>query len=148
MPAALAASSGVSGPVSNLPHTRPDASISLGVGDQGVPWVGDDLDYDSKTLEGPPLIADDADVSVIAGHASRMALDTLMRPEASAFPHSAYVIGLARAWIFTQPFDVRPVDFTHEGTWQSAITNGQADKAIERIVSILERDSDADRIGK
>ena len=52
--------------------------------DQGVPWVGDDLDYDSKTLEGPPLIADDADVSVIAGHASRMALDTLMRPEASA----------------------------------------------------------------
>ncbi len=115
---------------------------------QGVPWTGDDFDYDSKTSEGPPLIADDADVSVVAGHASRMALDTLIRPEASAFPHSAYVIGLARAWIFAEPFDVRPVDFTHEGTWQSEITQGQTDKAIERIVSILERDSDADRTGK
>jgi len=97
---------------------------------QGIPWIGDDRDYDSQTPEGPPLIADDADVSVIAGHASRMALDTLMRPEASAFPHPAYVIGLAQAWIFTEPFDVRPVDFANEGTWQAEITQGQADKAI------------------
>ena len=115
--------------------------------DQGVPWIGDDRDYDSQTPEGPPLIADDADVSVIAGHASHLALDTLMRPDATAFPHPAYVIGLAQAWIFTEPFDVRPVDFTNEGTWQSEITQGQVDKTIERIVSILERDSDADRTG-
>ena len=113
----------------------------------GVRWFGDDRDYNSQTTEGPPLIADDGDVSVIAGHASRMALDTLMRPEASAFPHPAYVIGLAQSWIFTEPFDVRPVDFTNEGTWQVEITQGQADKAIERIVSILERDSDAGRTG-
>ncbi len=112
--------------------------------DQGIPWIGDDRDYDSQIPEGPPLIADDADVSVIAGHASRMALDTLIRPEASAFPHPAYVIGLAQAWIFTEPFDVRPVDFTNEGTWQAEITQGQAYKAIERIVSLFERDSDAD----
>ena len=112
--------------------------------DQGIPWIGDDRDYDSQIPEGPPLIADDADVSAIAGHASRMALDTLMRPEASAFPHPAYVIGLVQAWIFTEPFDVRPVDFTNEGTWQAEITQGQAYKAIERIVSLFERDSDAD----
>jgi len=113
---------------------------------QGVPWIGDDRDYDSQTPEGPPLIADDADVSVIAGHASRMALDTLMRPEASSFPHPAYVIGLARAWIFTEPFEVRPVDFTNEGAWQqNEITQEQAYKAVERIVSILERTSDADQ---
>ena len=112
--------------------------------DQGIPWIGDDRDYDSQIPEGPPLIADDADVSAIAGHASRMALDTLMRPEASAFPHPAYVIGLAQAWIFTEPFDVRPVDFTNEGTWQAEITQGQAYKAIERIVSLFEQDSDAD----
>lgn len=115
--------------------------------DQGIPWIGDDRDYDSQIPEGPPLIADDADVSVIAGHASRMALDTLIRPETSAFPHPAYMIGLAQAWIFTEPFDVRPVDFSNEGTWHSEITQGQVDKAIECIVSILERDSDADRTG-
>ena len=129
------------------PHTARRQYLAWCRG-QGVPWIADDLDYDSKIPEGPPLIADDADVSVIAGHASRMALDTLMRPEASAFPHSAYVIGLARAWIFTEPFDVRPVDFTYEGTWRSEITRKQTDKAFERIVSILERDSDADRTGK
>jgi len=113
--------------------------------DQGVPWIGADRDYESQTLKGPPLIADDADVSVIAGHASRMALDTLMRSDASAFPHPAYVIGLAQTWIFTEPFDVRPVDFTNEGTWRCEVTPEQADEAIARIVSILERDLNADR---
>ena len=113
--------------------------------DQEVPWIGDDRDYDSQAPKGPTLIATDADVSVIAGHASRLALDTLMRPLASEFPHPAYVIGLAQAWIFTEPFDVRPFDFTNEGTWDTEITQGQADKAIERIVSILERNSAKDR---
>lgn len=115
--------------------------------EQGVLWIGDDRDYDSQAPEGPPLIADDGDVSVIAGHASRMALDTLMRPVSSAFPYPAYVIGLARAWIFSEPFDVRPVEFSNEGIWQAEMTEGQADKAIERILSILEQDSDADRTG-
>lgn len=116
--------------------------------EQGVPWIGDDRDYGSQAPEGPPLIADDADVAVIAGHASRMALDTLMRPEASTFPHPAYVIGLLRAWIFEAPLEVRPVDLTDEGTWQqNEVTEEQAGKAIERIISILERDSDADRPG-
>lgn len=113
---------------------------------QGVPWFGDDRDYDSEIPGGPALIADDADVSVIASHASRMALDTLMRPEASAFPHPAYVIGLTRAWIFEEPFEVRPVDFTAEGSWQdSKISEDQASEAIERVVSILKGDPVADR---
>ena len=115
--------------------------------DQNVSWTGDDRDYDSQTPEGPTLIASDADVSVIAGHASRFALDTLMRPLASEFPHPAYVIGLAQDWIFKEPFDVRPFDFTNEGTWDTEITQGQADKAIERIVSILKRNTDRDRTG-
>ena len=115
--------------------------------DQKAPWIGDDQDYDSQALNGLTLIAADADVSVIAGHASRLALDTLMRPLASEFPHPAYVIGLAQAWIFTEPFDVRPFDFADEGTWDTEVTQGQADRAIERIVSILERTSAKDRTG-
>ena len=128
------------------PHTARQQYLAW-CRDQHVPWIGDDRDYDSRTPQGPTLIAADADVSVIAGHASRLALDTLMRPLASEFPHPAYVIGLAQAWIFTEPFDVRPFDFTNEGTWDTEITQGQADKAIERIVSILERNSDKDRTG-
>lgn len=116
--------------------------------DQDVPWIGDDRDYNSQTPEGPTLIASDADVSVIAGHASRLALDTLMPPSASEFPHPAYVIGLAQDWIFCEPFDVHPFDYTNEGTWDTEITQGQAKKAIERIVSILERNPDKDRTGR
>lgn len=113
---------------------------------KGVPWIGDDHDYDSQISEGSALIADDADVSVIAAHASRIALDTLMRPDASAFPHPAYVIGLTRAWIFDEPFEVYPVDFTAEGSWQdSEISEDQASEAIERVVSILKGDANADR---
>ena len=115
--------------------------------DQKVPWIGDDRDYDSQAPNGPTLIGGDADVSVIAGHASRLALDTLMRPLASEFPHPAYVIGLAQAWIFTEPFDVHPFDFASEGTWDTEIAKGQVDKAIERIVSILEGNSAKDRTG-
>lgn len=116
--------------------------------EQGVPSIGDGRDYDSQTVEGSPLIADDADVSVIAGHASRLALDTLMQPEDSAFPHPAYVIGLAPAWIFSEPFDVRPVDFTNEGAWQAESTQESGSKALERIVAILDRNADANRTGR
>ena len=115
---------------------------------QGVLWTGDDHDYDSANPKGSPLIANDADVTTIAGHASRMALDTLMLPQESAFPHSAYVIGLTQAWIFGEPFDVRPIEFTREGSWPSEITQGHAEKVVERIISILNRDSDADRTEK
>ncbi|MCY3822191.1 MAG: ThiF family adenylyltransferase [Gammaproteobacteria bacterium] len=128
------------------PHTA-RLQYSAWCRDQEVPWIGDDRGYDSQSPNGPTLVAADADVSVIAGHASRLALDTLMRPVASEFPHSAYVIGLAQAWIFSAPFDVRPFDFTSEGTWDSEITQVQADKAIERIVSILQRSSARDRTG-
>jgi molybdopterin/thiamine biosynthesis adenylyltransferase len=70
-------------------------------------WAGDDE---------PPLIADDADVGVIAGHVTRFALDVLLR-EDSIFPHSAYAVGLKREWIFTAPFDVWPIELVPEGVW-------------------------------
>ena len=57
-----------------------------------------------------PAIADDADVTVIAGHAARMAIDLLIPRDPSLFPHSVYMIGLAGDWIFDQPFETRPID--------------------------------------
>ena len=115
---------------------------------QDVPWVGDDRNYYSRQSDGPPLVADDTDVSVIAAHTSRMALDTLISSEESAFPHAAYVIGLRKAWIFTEPFDVRPINFTPEDEWASQLTPLQTKKAIQRIVSMLDRDRHTDRTGK
>ena len=63
---------------------------------QNVPWRREDADYGSRGAGMPPAVADDGDVGVIAAHASRMAVDALLRPETSLFPHPAYVIGLQR----------------------------------------------------
>jgi molybdopterin/thiamine biosynthesis adenylyltransferase len=57
-----------------------------------------------------PAIADDADVTVMASHAARMAIDLLIPRDPSIFPHSVYMVGLAEGWIFGQPFDTRPID--------------------------------------
>lgn len=55
-----------------------------------------------------PWIADDADVSVIAGHLSRFAIDILTR-ETSIFPYSLYLIGMREEWNFATPFHAIPM---------------------------------------
>lgn len=115
--------------------------------DRNVPWQGDGRQYEVNPDDGPPVVADDADVSVIAAHTTRVAVDVLVRPEASAFPHSAYVIGLATAWIFSAPFETHPFDFSPEGEWRQDIPGAQADAAIDYVVSLLEQSVDADRTG-
>ncbi len=87
--------------------------------DQGVDWVRpENTDrYDGVGEDGQPLTAGDAEVSVIASHASRFSIDILTRPDASAFPVSAYIIGLSSEWIFRAPYDTRPIDLKPEGSW-------------------------------
>lgn len=70
------------------------------------PPADSDIDYGAEPDEQAPMIADDADVSVISAHLARMALDTLRPVEETDYPHSAYVIGLRKEWIFENgPFD-------------------------------------------
>jgi proteasome lid subunit RPN8/RPN11 len=103
---------------------------------QNVPWQRQDADYGSRGGGMPPAVADDGDVGVIAAHASRMAIDALLRPEESLFPHPAYVIGLQRAWIFDAPFDTRPIDFIAEGSWAPAPTPERTADALEFMASL------------
>src|SRR5262249_39250986 len=42
---------------------------------QGILWHGEDRDYGARGIADVTLVADDSDVSVIAAHASRMAID-------------------------------------------------------------------------
>ena len=76
---------------------------------QGAPPMTRAHNYETGD-SGPPLIADDADVTAIAAHAARLTIDTLIPRNPSNFPYSVYMIGLARGWIFDQPFDTRPID--------------------------------------
>lgn len=76
--------------------------------DHGQPIARPAKRYDG----GPelPAIADDADVSVIAAHAARMAIDLLIPRDPSSFPNSVYLIGLSKAWLFSQPFETYPIE--------------------------------------
>lgn len=68
------------------------------------------IDYAADPDDQAPMIADDADVSVISAHLTGFAADTLRGSEASDYPYSVYVIGLRKEWLFDQPFDTRPID--------------------------------------
>lgn len=59
--------------------------------------------------EEEPLVASDADVAIIAGHAAALSLDTMLRPEDTAYPSSMYLVGLKEGWLFTQPFHNVPI---------------------------------------
>lgn len=83
-----------------------------------VPLAGLAAPYEAAGGSGGPLIADDAEVSIIAGHLARLAMDVLTRPEHSAFPAPAYAIGLHKAWIFSQPFETWPIELAGSGPWK------------------------------
>jgi hypothetical protein len=74
-----------------------------------LPGAGTNLPYALDQGEGPIMIASDADVSIIAHHAVQMAADLLVEREPSRFPHSLYLVGLARDWVFEQPFHTIPI---------------------------------------
>lgn len=61
-------------------------------------------------VENAPEIADDAEVSVMAGHLSMLAIDTLIPRDPSAYPYPVYLIGFRAEWIFETAFDTRPID--------------------------------------
>lgn len=76
--------------------------------EKGKPIERPVIDYGGAP--GSPLIADDADVTVIASHAARMGIDMLIPRSPSMFPNSVYMIGLAKGWIFEQPFETHPIE--------------------------------------
>jgi sulfur-carrier protein adenylyltransferase/sulfurtransferase len=96
--------------------------------DQGVPWDGKESEaYELSRDDAPPLIADDAEVTIIAAHITRMAIDILVGEE-SIFPYSAYAIGLRQEWIFSAPFETFPIKLEAGEKWrQSASEESSAD---------------------
>ena len=107
--------------------------------EQGVDWPDDGSarPYEETGAGGVPLIADDADVSVIASHLSRFAIDLLARPGATIFPYPAYVIGLSDRWLFSAPFDVHPIDLGESDAW--GVKPGSADILESCVLSSRRR---------
>ncbi len=64
--------------------------------------------YDAEVDEAV-FVAGDAEVTSLAASLTQFAIDTLVGKEAPRFPHSAYLIGFQKAWIFEAPFDTHPI---------------------------------------
>jgi sulfur-carrier protein adenylyltransferase/sulfurtransferase len=114
---------------------------------KAAPWTSEDGEYRTEGADGQPWIADDADVTVIAAHGSRMALDVLVRPAESEFPHPAYAIGLSKDWIFRGPHDTHPIDFVRTEEWCSEYSPERTTDAIAFMSSILKLPRDEDTSG-
>lgn len=113
--------------------------------EQGVDWPDDGVSgpYTEAGGSGTPLIADDADVSVIAAHLSRFAIDLIARPDTTIFPYSAYVIGMAQKWLFTAPFDVRPIDLGLSDGWEVEAHGGDPEALKQLLADLLPGAKDA-----
>lgn len=108
-------------PESDPPPLEARNQITRWCQDHRKPWeAAPQGRYEAKPDEGPPFIADDADVAVIAAHATRFAIDILEGGE-TAFPCSAYAVGLKKAWIFEAPFDTWPIDLRPSGAWEVTV---------------------------
>jgi hypothetical protein len=124
------------------PEREPDPAsmrriIETWCANQGKPNARAASDYGGA--EEAPLIADDADVTAIAAHAARLAIDTLMARTPSAFPNSVYLIGLSKGWIFESPFDTYPinVDQPPSSARQADSEPNEVAAEIERVVQLL-----------
>lgn len=99
-----------------------------------VPWVGAAQgDYAAQDGDGPVLVADDADVSVIAAHATRMAADALVA--GNGFPHSMYVVSLRTGWVFEQPFEAYPIDAERSAeATEAAIDPAEREQGVKFLI--------------
>lgn len=88
--------------------------------------------------EGAPFIADDGEVSIIAGHVARFAVDLLIPRVPSLFPYSVYVVSLGHGWMFEEPFQVYPITLsTAAATEKTELTPEETQAEFNRILDLL-----------
>jgi hypothetical protein len=91
------------------------------------------------------MVADDADVSVVAAHAARMGIDLLIPREPSAYPYSVYMIGLSKSGIFDSAFETYPIEVgSPAATQQTAPNPDEAATELLRITQLLTEHKDED----
>ena len=105
------------------------------------------VDYGSTSDE--PMVADDADVSVIAAHAARMGIDLLIPREPSAYPDSVYMIGLSKSGIFESAFETYPINVGQPAAPERETTANPDEAAAEllKITQLLTEHKDEDSSG-
>ncbi len=100
--------------------------------------------YDTIDDEGNVQTATDGDVSIVAGYLAQLSADALLAHEPSAFPHSVYLLGFRRGWVFEGPFHNVAIPTDH---LEEKAPNATADQALTEetmgFLSSLLKDNDA-----
>jgi sulfur-carrier protein adenylyltransferase/sulfurtransferase len=120
-----------------LPRAMRDAYMEA-VEQMALPHAGDTEAYTVRINDETVATATDAEVGIIAHHATRLATDILLECRPSLFPRSIYLIGLAQAGSFAEPFDVRPVATDHLLCQEDDGQNGHISTIPEAMDFILE----------
>ena len=109
--------------------------------EQGAPKLKSAGPYAAERAGGEPLIASDADVTAVSSHSARFALDILAGHEPSEFPHSVYLVGLSRAWLFEAPFHTLPIDVgePEPETERGKVGGPPSAETAQFIVDVVER---------
>lgn len=101
--------------------------------------------YVVEDTDGIVQTASDADVSIIAAHATRLAVDAILAREPSAYAYSLYLIGLAPWWVFTQAMETIPIQIDHlrsEGAFEES--DVLIDEHIQALINRLLSKTDVD----
>lgn len=84
-----------------------------------------------------PSIAYDSNVGVIATALTNLIIDTALQKKPSEYPVPVYLIGMKKMWIFTQPFDTRPIAVTGDG-WKEE-TPATVEASVAAVKLLLEK---------
>ena len=102
-----------------------------------LPEIQEAANYTTVNGGEEVIAASDADVTLIAANATRMALDILIKREPSDFPCSLYLIGLSQGWIFDQPLRTIPINLSEV---RSAITESElSENEVNEELNFIEQ---------
>ena len=102
-------------------------------------------EYAVADAEGRVQTASDADVGIIAANAARLAVDTVLDRDPSAYRFSLYLIGLEQSWVFTQAMHTIPLQ-TDNMVQEEAVPDPAPieNEKIQRLISDLLENAHAD----
>lgn len=104
-----------------------------------------EAEYDVAT-EKEPLTAFDSEVAQLAAVITRFVVDALLAPTTSEFPYSVYLLGFKKAWIFTAPFDARPLILDTPAPTPTVPQNEAERAAVKSIISELAKEQSGNDI--
>ncbi len=99
--------------------------------------AGKAVDYSLRQSNGSVSVANDAEISLIAAHATRFAWDILLGTNPSIFLESMFLIGLSKGWVFEGPFDTIPLDMGKREESAPAVVSSEVKTENSKFIEFL-----------